>query len=258
MQQKDSAKKESRMATQQSLFRGREWFFLLVMLLATRLALAQEPVVPPTRANDSLREATGTSLSMPAKVVLDTISSQGERRNALGLDLLVSNSGFGLGAFYRRQYTDDIYAFGTFSISEVKDDREVEQYDYFTGETFVPGKVNRFLLLPLIFGVQNRLFREDIADNFRPYITAALGPTLVYSAPYDREFFNSLGHGQAHYTVGGYVGFGAFFGLEPSNLIGVSFRYYFVPVKNQIESLEGIYLKQFGGFFITINIGTMY
>jgi hypothetical protein len=258
MQQKESVKKENWMVIQQIPSPGSKWVFFLVTLLTAKLALAQEPVVPPTHAGDSLREAAGTARSIPAKVVLDTIPSQGERRNALGLDLLVSNSGFGLGAFYRRQYTDDIYGFGTFSISEVKDDREVEQYDYFTGETFVPGKVNRFLLLPLIFGVQNRLFREDIADNFRPYITAALGPTLVYSAPYDREFFNSLGHGQAHYTVGGYVGFGAFFGLEPSNLIGVSFRYYFVPVKNQIESLEGVYLKQFGGFFITINVGTMY
>jgi hypothetical protein len=246
------------MPTQPIPFRGGKLVFLLITLLATKLALAQEPVVPPTRSNDSLHEVTGTHRSMPAKMVIDTIPSQGERRNALGLDLLVSNSGFGLGGFYRRQYTDDIYWFGSFSVSEVKDDREIEQYDIFTGETIVPGKVNRFLLLPLIFGVQDRLFREDITDNFRPYITAALGPTLVYSAPYNREFFNSLGHGQAHYTVGGYVGFGAFFGLEPSNLIGVSFRYYFVPLKNQIESLEGVYLKQFGGFFITVNVGTMY
>jgi len=247
--------KESRMATRQNFFlRGT----FVLLFLATELPLAQEPVISPPYSTDSLFEQTRTPRSAAEKIVVDTIPSPGEKRNALGLDLLVSNSGFGLGAFYRRQYTDDLYGFGAFSISEVKDDREVEQYDLFTGETFVPGKVNRFLLLPLIFGVQNRLFREDISDNFRPYVTAALGPTLVYSAPYDREFFNSLGHGQAHYTVGGYVGFGAFFGLDPSNLIGVSFRYYFVPLKNQIESLEGIYMKQFGGFFITVNIGTVY
>jgi hypothetical protein len=246
------------MAIGQNLFLGRTLVLLLFTFLTTRLALAQEPVVSPTHSTDSLLEKSRAPRSTPEKMLVDTIPSPGERRNALGLDLLVSNSGFGLGAFYRRQYTDDLYGFGAFSISEVKDDREVEQYDLFTGETFVPGKVNRFLLLPLIFGVQNRLFREDISDNFRPYVTAALGPTLVYSAPYDREFFNSLGHGQAHYTVGGYVGFGAFFGLDPGNLIGVSFRYYFVPLKNQIESLEGIYMKQFGGFFITINIGTVY
>lgn len=221
--------------------------FLVLLVLLSTASVTKAQVSPGQRT-----QAT------PALFRADSIMIPEQRRNALGLDILVSNSGFGLGVFYRRQYTDDLYGFGTFSISEAKDDREVEQFNPFTGETFVPGKVNRFLLVPLIFGVQNRLFREDIADNFRPYITAALGPTLVYSSPYDREFFSSLGHGQAHYTLGGYVGFGAFFGLEQSNLVGLSFRYYFVPLKNQLESLDGIFKKQFGGFFITVNVGTMY
>jgi hypothetical protein len=238
-------------------FRGLP-FFLFVVLTSSASALAQTSAIPITRLNPHSLDRTNTPQSAPSTGQVDTIDQSLNRRNALGLDILVSNSGFGLGGFYRRQYTDDLYGFGAFSISEVKDDREVEQYNYITGETFVPGKVNRFLLIPLIFGVQNRLFREDIADNFRPYLTAAVGPTLVYSAPYDREFFNSLGHGQAHFTLGGYVGFGAFFGFDPNTLMGVSFRYYFVPVKNQIESLEGIYLKQFGGFFITVNVGTMF
>jgi hypothetical protein len=233
-------------------------FFLLATIAATVPGLAQTSVVPTTQLNSRTLDLTTAPRSTPASGQVDTIDQSLNRRNALGLDLLVSNSGFGLGGFYRRQYTDDLYGFGAFSISEVKDDREIELYDYYTGETFVPDKVNRFLLIPLFFGVQDRLFREDIADNFRPYITAAVGPTLVYSAPYDREFFNSLGHGQAHFTLGGYVGFGAFFGFDQNTLMGVSFRYYFIPLKNQIESLEGVYLKQFGGFFITINVGTVF
>jgi hypothetical protein len=180
-------------------------FFLLATIAATVPGLAQTSVVPTTQLNSRTLDLTTTPRSTPASGQVDTIAQSLNRRNALGLDLLVSNSGFGLGGFYRRQYTDDLYGFGAFSISEVKDDREIELYDYYTGETFVPAKVNRFLLIPFFFGVQDRLFREDIADNFRPYITAAVGPTLVYSAPYNREFFNSLGHGQAHFTAGGYV-----------------------------------------------------
>jgi hypothetical protein len=250
---------EGRTNSEQDILRGKLIYSLSLLFLVSGLALAQEPVTQPPHLDVQSGDLTRTLLgAVPSRSPADSIVETRERRNALGLDLLLSNSGFGLGAFYRRQYTDDLYGFGTFSISEVKDDREVEQYDIVTGETIVPGKINRFLLLPLIFGVQDRLFREDITDNFRPYITAAVGPTLVYSAPYNREFFNSLGHGQAHYTVGGYVGFGAFFGLDPSSLVGVSFRYYFVPLKDQIESLEGQYMRQFGGFFITINVGTMY
>ena len=229
--------------------------FTTLVLLGT--AAGQTFLTPMAKSSARLLDMKRTPPTLAGDVYGDSILVI-EKRNALGLDVLVSNSGFGLGAFYRRPYTDDLYGFATFSISEAKDDREVEQIDILTGQTFVPGKVNRFLLVPLIFGVQQRLFREDIADNFRPYVTAAFGPTLVYSTPYDREFFNSLGHGQAHYTLGGYVGFGAFFGFDPRNLIGLSFRYYVVPLKNEIESLEGIYKKQFGGFFITLNVGTMY
>lgn len=199
-------------------------------------------------------------------------------RNAWGLDVLISNDGFGLGSFYRREFNQDMYGFVTLSISEAKDDREVELTDFF-GNSFVPGKLNRFLVVPLTFGIQRRLFREDIVDTFRPYVNAGVGPALVYSSPFTEitevssgflfkqvEFFESLGKGKAHYTVSGYIGMGANFGSDRSNLFGVNFRYYFTyligdgipalydastgkPAKNQTN---------FGGFFITLNVGMVY
>ncbi len=246
------------MKANESLKTGRMVFVALLLILLVDQAAAQEarkPLEHPSPANgtDAL-----TNERAPTSLLPDSILLPRERRNALGLDIMVSNSGFGLGVFYRREYSDDIYGFATFSISEAKDDREIELFNPFTGEIFAPGKVNRFLLLPLFVGVQYRLFREDIADNFRPYVSGAIGPTMVYTTPYEREFFNSIGHGQAHYTLGGYVGFGAFFGTEQSSLVGLSFRFYFAPLKNQLESLRRLYKKEFGGFFITLNIGTMY
>jgi hypothetical protein len=208
----------------------------------------------------------------------DTPSGQ-SFRNAWGLDVLISNDGFGLGTFYTREFTEDLYGFVTLSISEAKDDREVEFTDFF-GNSFVPGKLNRFLVIPLTFGIQRRLFREDIVDTFRPYVNAGIGPAMIYSAPFTEitelpsggltfkqiEFFESLGQGQAHYTFGGYIGVGANFGSDRSNLFGVNFRYYFTyllgdgipalydtetgkPAKNQ---------SSFGGFFITLNVGMVY
>jgi hypothetical protein len=205
--------------------------------------------------------------------------SQQEFKNAWGLDVLISNDGFGLGLFYRREFNPDLSGFATLSVSEAKDDREVEFVDFF-GNTFVPGKLNRFLVVPLTFGIQRRLFREDIVDTFRPYVNAGAGPALIYSAPFTRitetssgdlffepvEFFESIGSGSPHYTVSAYVGAGADFGSDRTNLFGVNFRYYFTyligsgipalfdvetgkPAKNQ---------KSFGGFFITLNVGMVY
>jgi len=182
--------------------------------------------------------------------------------NAWGLDILISNNGFGLGGFYRHQYTNELFGTVTFAVSDAKDDNEVEYVTYY-GQTIVPGKINRFLLIPLDVGVQYRLFADDILDNFRPYINGAIGPTMVFASPYDREFFNSLGYGQAHYTIGGYIGFGAFFGSDKESLSGINIRYYFVPFKKGIDSMENGYggvdtKKDFGGFFITLNFGSLF
>lgn len=199
--------------------------------------------------------------------------------DAWGADILLSNNGFGLAGFYRHQYTRDLFGTVTLGVAESKDDNEVEYYDYW-GQSYVPGKVNRFLLIPLHIGVQYRLFADDITDSFRPYVNAGAGPTVVLASPYNREYFNSLGYAQAHYTLGGYVGVGAFFGSDPGSLSGINIRYYFVPFSNGIESLQdpgtdvipqagetfapytipGKIRKKndFGGFFITINLGSVF
>ncbi len=176
------------------------------------------------------------------------------RPNALGLDLLVSNGGFGLGTFYRHEYSDEFSAFVDFSISEAKDDDEFTVYDYY-GRSYTVGKVNRFLIMPLFLGAQKRLFKEDILDNFRPYVNAAAGPAVIYVFPEREEFFNALGMGHPKYTAGGYVGVGAYFGSERSNILGLNLRYYYLPYPGGIEGLQGIQKKQFGGFFITLSFG---
>ena len=197
--------------------------------------------------------------------------------NLWSLDIMISNDGFGLGGFYRRSFTHDLSGFISLSVSESKDEREFEYIDPYYGISYTPGKLNRFLVIPLMVGVQYRLFREDIVETFRPYLNAGVGPTMIYMAPYVQfveyaegqigaeqvEFFKSLGKGQPHYTVGGFIGFGANFGTERSNIFGVNFRYYITHLYG--EGLPSLYngyngevsatKKNFGGFVICLNIG---
>jgi hypothetical protein len=201
-------------------------------------------------------------------------------RNAWGIDILISDGGFGLGTFYRYEFSDEWSGIAALSVSESKDDREVEQYDLYTGTSYVPGKLNRFLILPLTFGIQRRLFKDDITENFRPYINAGAGPTMIYVSPFTDivttqtgalefrqvEYFKALGKGHPEYTLGAFIGFGANFGAEKSNLFGVNFRYYFTYVLgNGLPSLYNLRTgtvsatkKDFGGFFITLNVGMAY
>jgi hypothetical protein len=238
----------------------------VLLLLGVPLASAQSSAFPGQ--SDSVSRAT----EAPSY-------DQGEYLNTWGLDILISTNGFGLGAFYRREFSPDVFGFVSFSVSEAKDSREVEQYDIY-GNSIVPGKLNRFMVLPLMFGVQYRLFREDIVDTFRPYVNAAVGPTLIYMSPYvdlvpqpdstiainQVEFFHSLSRGTPHYTASAYIGFGANFGGEHSGVFGVNFRYYFTYLLgNGLPSLYDTYTglpagtkKDFGGFFITLNVGLGY
>ncbi len=195
--------------------------------------------------------------------------------NSWGINLMLSNNGFGFGAFYRKRETADLSWSASLAVSDVKDDQEVTYYDIY-GRSYSPFKKNRLLLIPLFAGVEYRLFRDEIADNFRPYISAAVGPAVMMITPYQRavvteiapgqtiteyqqiEFFESLKYATAQYTVGGYIGAGAYFGTEGGTLSGVSIRYYFVPFREGIETLEGVYVNNFGGLYITLNFGTFF
>lgn len=197
--------------------------------------------------------------------------------NVWSIDILISNDGFGLGGSYRRSFTQDLSGFVSLSISESKDEREFEYIDPYYGVSYTPGKLNRFLVMPLMVGIQYRLFREDIVDTFRPYVNAGAGPAMIYQMPYvefiDRgdgvkseeqvEFFKSIGRGHPHYTAGGFIGFGSNFGTERSNIFGVNFRYYMTYMFG--DGLPSLYdvrtgkvsatKRSFGGFVISLNIG---
>ncbi len=215
------------------------------------------------------------------QVPANTTLAEGEEpyKNVWGLDVLVSNDGFGLGGSYRRAFTPDLSGIVAFSISESKDTREIEQYDPYFNQTYTPGKLNRFLVLPLTFALQYRMFREDIVETFRPFVMGGAGPVMVYEMPYaslDKsvypvsaeqvDFFKAIGKGQPHYTGTFFIGAGANFGSDKSAIFGLSFRYYFTYLySGGLPSMYNLYTgdvastkKSFGGFFIALNIGMGY
>ncbi len=179
--------------------------------------------------------------------------------NAWGVDLMISEAGFGLGTFLRKSFSQNLTGFVDFSFSEAKDDREVEYVNYY-GQTFSIGKVNRVFLLPVYAGIQQRLFTNTITDNLRPYINIAFGPTTILTTPYDKEFFSAFGDAITKVALGGYIGFGANFGISQNNLIGINLRYYYIQILdgNGIETLRGKFKDHFNSVYITINIGMMY
>ena len=179
--------------------------------------------------------------------------------NALGGDIVFTEGGFGLGGFYRHSYSNDLTLVSTFSISEFKGDNEFTYVNPYTFQTFTFGKLNRIFLIPVTVGLQLRLFSETVSDNLRPFVEFGAGPTFVLTTPYDKEFLKSFGSAHNNMAAGGYLGFGANFGINKSSLVGLNLRYYYVRlISGQVESLINQPRKDFGEIFISISIGTMY
>ena len=247
-----------------SQYTYRTILFLILAVCGTAAAFAQSP------ATDT------TIIFTPSNPNLIQAQSYRPMTKAWGLDLLMSNNGFGLGFFYRSELSDELSLMLNFAVSDVKDDAEFEQFDYY-GNSYIPGKKNRLLMIPVTASIQYRLFKDDIVDNFRPFINAGLGPTMIYVAPYAHpinyyysdgtyaytdqgkiDFFTSLKYGKMRYTIGGYIGAGAYFGMEKGTLTGLSVKYFLAPFRDGIEVMQGGFIKNFGGLFITLTFGSMY
>ncbi len=219
----------------------------LLTLLFPVAALAGQPTL--TAPPDS------QYVYMPIK---DMEPDTAERAKALGLDVMIGNSGFGAGFFYKHRITNDLSWTASLSISEAKSPNEVAYYDPWTGQKFVPGKVNQLWVIPAMVGLQYRLFSDEITDSFRPYVFGGIGPNVVFAAPYDQPLSYSFSKGHGYFGGGAYVGIGAYFGSDPGSLLGISIRYYILPMKHGIESLQYHPMANFNTFFIAFNIGTQY
>lgn len=171
----------------------------------------------------------------------------------------VSESGFGLGAYAWRRVAPDWTAVAVFHLSNVTDERESKFFGL--GGVTIPEKLSYLLVLPMQLGAQRRLFRRDIASNFRPFVGATVGPTLAWRSPYfddcngdnritpnmecggrpegERTFsaLESIPRGRLIVGLGGELSLGADFGTDARTQgvrIGVSVDYF----PNGIRLLE--------------------
>jgi hypothetical protein len=173
-------------------------------------------------------------------------------QQALGLQVVLTNSGFGLGGYVSRGLPRDLRISFEASIGAAKDEREVAFFDRF-GRRDVPNKANYLLEIPFQIGMEKRLFRSRIEDNFRPFILATGGPLLGWAYPYfedknrnsllddeERTFDLISGISKGHLEPGASFGLyiGAQFGEPGKSSQGVRIGYRLSYYKNPIALLD--------------------
>jgi hypothetical protein len=171
---------------------------------------------------------------------------------ALGVQVVLTNSGFGLGGYASRSAGTDLRLSLELVLGAAKDEREVAFFDRF-GRRDVPNKANYLLELPIHVGLERRLFRSKIENNFRPFVLVTGGPLLGWAYPYfddkngntlldsdERSFdiISGVRHGHIEPGLSFGVFIGAHFGDRSSESQGVRIGYRLSYYKNEIALLD--------------------
>ena len=191
-----------------------------------------------------------------------------------GLEIFLSNSGFGAGAFIARNLGQDWSLRLGVDLGAVKDEREVAFFDRF-GHRDVPNKANYLLEMPLQVGLERRVFRSKIEDNFRPFLSFSAGPLVGWLYPYfDDDNENGLldegekthdvlsGLPRGHFRTGVSLSFsvGARFGDINDSSYGVRFGYRASIYNEEIALLEASIKapsRRFGTPLIVVYFGAL-
>ena len=205
---------------------------VLLVLLAAAAPRAQAPVPPVPAAPDTTALRFGTSVA---------------------LALLLTEDGLGLGGEARTGLSPDLsFAFET-SVTAARDAREQQFFVGLFGETVTPLKRNYAVLLPLHPGLELRLFRRSVEDNFRPFVSLTAGPTLGVQWPYfeDRNGngvresgedrlgpFGGLGDAQVRLGAGGTLALGVAVGSSRRSAQSLRFGFTGHVFPGRIDLLE--------------------
>lgn len=183
-------------------------------------------------------------------------SDDEETEDSWGFELLFSQSGFGFGMHWTSAWSSEWYSMFSFGINGARNSDEFEVYDDINNRIYVPNKVNRLYNIPITYSVMRRLFSGSLTETLRPYVQAGAGTSFIVAAPYDQEFFSSFGDANTYLRPAAFIGIGAWVGNPAVSLTSVNIRYYTIPFGGDgLESIRDLPLTNFGGVFLSLNVG---
>lgn len=180
-----------------------------------------------------------------------------------------STIGGGAGSKVKWGDRESIQNFFSFEVSGVRGEDEYTTYVYdpsYYG--YRPIKVNQrryMLLVPLMFGMQKRLLKDSIENNFRPFLDFEAGPVVGIKFPVGYGFSNNVEKGRMGLTLGGFLGLGVEIGEVKNNAyvfsIGYRFAHFFnnMPVvSNNMGETVVDKEKTFNAFVLRIGMITQF
>lgn len=163
--------------------------------------------------------------------------------------------GFGLGGSTRSRLTDDLSLTFEAAVGSGKDTREQQFFLGSFGDSVTPFKRNYAILVPLHLGLEQRLFRRSVEDNFRPFVTASGGPVMAFQWPYFEDIdgdgildddageellgaFSGIPEGQIRVGLSANAAVGAYFGRGTRRAQGLRFGFIAHYFPAEVDLLE--------------------
>lgn len=207
--------------------------FVLSLVENTRAQTLEPPVLEIPRDISTLNEKYGSGF---------------------GFNFLMNNFGFGVGGEMRQVIAPQTELTASFRLTALRDASEQTFTDFFFGQQIIPNKFQRAFGFPLMLGIRQRLFADVIQEDYRFFVSAAIGPAAALSYPYfddinDNGFreqfanffepvndvFTGLSEGEWHLGGAGEFKIGLDIGSNFARLSSVEFGYFFYYFPNSIQ-----------------------
>ena len=153
-----------------------------------------------------------------------------DAKRQVGLGFAMAETGSSLGIFIAWPLIPD-YHFGLgFDAFLLRDSKQLDFYDPYYGIPYSINKQNNVYLFDLLVTAKKRLFKQDLSEEFRPFISAALGSVYGMNFPeVSRDVNNVSKKDEYRWTVGGFVGAGVDFSVKSNHLVTIRAQYRVMP-----------------------------
>jgi hypothetical protein len=158
-----------------------------------------------------------------------------DTKRQVGLGFAMAESGSSFGTFIGWPLIPDFHIGIGFDVFLLRDSKQVDFYDYYSNMYYSINKQNNVYLFDLMMTVKKRMFRQDLSDDFRPFLSIAAGP--IYGMNFPEASTNYSGYkkkDEYRWTFGGFIGAGIDFGVKSNHLVSLRAQYRIMPFSEKI------------------------
>lgn len=124
-------------------------------------------------------------LPATGQIVTEDLENLPVHKSQRAFSFSLASNGMGLGGLYRFAAPGFTHVGFNVEFFALRDDKEFELINPFTGIPYRVNDLNRFFIIPANLEMKKRLFPNSIEDNFRPHIMLQAG--VVFGMNFPKE-----------------------------------------------------------------------